>query len=118
MAVDVLKQMRERLAQETLRRQALEATPEMQATADSKAKVYAYTKPIPDDLWIKCPTCNGVMFRDDFEKTSRSVRSAAIITVLTAASASRRSSMKVLLSSLIPRWRAETRLSSKATRRN
>ncbi len=68
MAVDVLKQMRERLAQETLRRQALEASPDLQVAADGEDKVYAYAKPIPDDLWIKCPACNGVMFRDDFEK--------------------------------------------------
>jgi acetyl-CoA carboxylase carboxyl transferase subunit beta len=68
MAGDVLKQMRERLAQETLRRQALEASPDLQVAADGEDKVYAYAKPIPDDLWIKCPACNGVMFRDDFER--------------------------------------------------
>ena len=30
-------------------------------------QVYVYKTPIPDDLWIRCPACNGVMFRDDFE---------------------------------------------------
>ncbi len=27
---------------------------------------YAYRQPIPDDLWIKCPACDGIMFRDEF----------------------------------------------------
>ncbi|MDI9497435.1 MAG: acetyl-CoA carboxylase, carboxyltransferase subunit beta [Bacillota bacterium] len=30
------------------------------------ARPYAYRQPIPDDLWIKCPACNGIMFRDEF----------------------------------------------------
>ncbi len=27
---------------------------------------YAYRQPIPDDLWIKCPDCGGIMYRDEF----------------------------------------------------
>ncbi|HHX36952.1 MAG TPA: acetyl-CoA carboxylase carboxyltransferase subunit beta [Clostridiaceae bacterium] len=33
-----------------------------------RARAYAYRQPIPDDLWIKCPECGGVMFRDDFNE--------------------------------------------------
>lgn len=33
-----------------------------------KPRAYSYRQPIPDDLWIKCPECGGVMFRDDFDK--------------------------------------------------
>jgi acetyl-CoA carboxylase carboxyl transferase subunit beta len=68
MVVDVLKQMRERLELESKHRQAQQAGQEEAAAAEGPLKPYAYTKPIPDDLWIRCPTCNGVMFREDFEK--------------------------------------------------
>lgn len=28
---------------------------------------FSYLMPIPDDLWIRCPACQGVMLREDFE---------------------------------------------------
>jgi len=28
---------------------------------------FSYLMPIPDDLWIRCPSCQGVMLREDFE---------------------------------------------------
>ncbi len=62
MVVDVLKQMRERLEIDSAHQQAQKS---------DKKKVYAYTTPIPDDLWIKCPNCNGIMFREDFEKAGQ-----------------------------------------------
>lgn len=31
-------------------------------------RAYAYRQPVPDDLWIRCPECQGIMFRDDFLK--------------------------------------------------
>ena len=33
-------------------------------------RAYAYRQPIPEDLWIKCPECGGVMFRDEFEENN------------------------------------------------
>ncbi len=29
---------------------------------------FSYLMPIPDDLWIRCPACQGVMLREDFEE--------------------------------------------------
>ena len=29
---------------------------------------FSYLMPIPDDLWIRCPACQGIMLREDFEK--------------------------------------------------
>ncbi|MDD2533882.1 MAG: acetyl-CoA carboxylase, carboxyltransferase subunit beta [Eubacteriales bacterium] len=68
MGVDVLKQMRDRLAADTLHQQAQRAARGEVPVDAVTAKAYAYTKPVPDDLWIKCPTCEGVMFREAFEK--------------------------------------------------
>ncbi len=75
MVVDVLKQMRDRLEADSQRQQAEDAETaaiekQNKKPQDSASKVYAYKNPIPDDLWIKCPTCNGVMFREDFEKAN------------------------------------------------
>lgn len=28
----------------------------------------SYLQPIPDDLWVRCPSCGGAMFREDFER--------------------------------------------------
>ena len=62
MVVDVLRQMRERLNADIAYEQSKSGNNE------KAEKVYAYQNPIPDDLWIKCPACQGVMFREDFEK--------------------------------------------------
>jgi acyl-CoA carboxylase subunit beta len=73
MVVDTLKQMRERLEADS--RHAVEEAAQLEmeerAAGDptDSATVYAYRTPIPDDLWIKCPSCSGIMFREDFEKT-------------------------------------------------
>ena len=61
MVVDVLRQMRERLDTDM-------ALADASARNISEEKVYAYKTPVPDDLWIKCPACQGVMFKEDFEK--------------------------------------------------
>ena len=29
---------------------------------------FSYLMPIPDDLWIRCPSCQGVMLIEDFEE--------------------------------------------------
>ena len=29
---------------------------------------FSYLMPIPDDMWVKCPSCQGVMLREDFEE--------------------------------------------------
>lgn len=70
MVVEVLKKMRDRLdldTQQTLQNQKQKADAQGTA-AQSDEKVYAYKTPVPDDLWLRCPTCNGVMFREDFER--------------------------------------------------
>ena len=68
MGVDVLKQMRDRLAADSKHQQAQRAARGELPVGEETAKPYAYDKPIPDDLWIKCPSCEGVMFREQFEK--------------------------------------------------
>ena len=29
---------------------------------------FSYLMPIPDDMWVKCPSCKGAMLREDFEE--------------------------------------------------
>ena len=29
---------------------------------------FSYLTPIPDDMWLRCPSCQGVMLREDFEE--------------------------------------------------
>ncbi|MBP7402831.1 MAG: acetyl-CoA carboxylase carboxyl transferase subunit beta, partial [Clostridia bacterium] len=36
------------------------------ASRPAPAREFEYRKPIPDDLWVRCPECGGVMARDDF----------------------------------------------------
>lgn len=57
MVVDVLRQMRERLNVDNQHEQERNREHE---------QVYTYKTPIPDDLWLKCPACDGIIFRDDF----------------------------------------------------
>ncbi len=71
MVVDVLKKMRERLENDSqLEQQEIAQQAEADVAAGlPETKVYAYKMPIPDDLWIKCPSCNGVMFSEEFAKS-------------------------------------------------
>jgi|LSQX01.1.fsa_nt_gb acetyl-CoA carboxylase carboxyl transferase subunit beta len=64
MVVDALKQMRERLETDT----QLRLVRPSQHSAGADDEVFTYYRPVPVDLWIKCPACSGVMFREDFEK--------------------------------------------------
>ncbi|MDD2441188.1 MAG: acetyl-CoA carboxylase carboxyltransferase subunit alpha [Eubacteriales bacterium] len=64
MVVDALKQMRERLETDT----QLRLVRPNQQSAGADDEVFTYYRPVPVDLWIKCPACSGVMFREDFEK--------------------------------------------------
>ena len=50
-------------------RRSDEARPES-AEETPSARPYAYRQPIPDDLWIKCPACSGIMFRDEFQQNA------------------------------------------------
>jgi acetyl-CoA carboxylase carboxyl transferase subunit beta len=74
MVVEVLKQMRDRLDYDSRQNhqsdfgQISEQNEIVKTGKTAKSEVYAYRQPIPDDLWIRCPACNGVMFRDDFEQ--------------------------------------------------
>lgn len=64
MVVDTLRAMRERLEADA--RFTRQQTIESQDLQD----VPAEAKPIPDDLWVRCPSCGAAMFRDDFERTA------------------------------------------------
>ena len=67
MVVDALRQMRERLETDTQLRLVKPVLRPDDETKPAEPE-YAYRKPVPVDLWIKCPNCNGVMFREDFDK--------------------------------------------------
>lgn len=70
MVVEVLKKMRDRLDLDTMHTQQQKQNSEEARGGDAKEKVYAYKMPVPDDLWLRCPECNGVMFREDFERAA------------------------------------------------
>ena len=40
----------------------------IKTTAANSKKPYAYRRPIPDDLWIKCPGCDHIVSKDAFYK--------------------------------------------------
>jgi acetyl-CoA carboxylase carboxyl transferase subunit beta len=65
MVVEALRKMRERLEADT---QLHIVNAPDQENAQAAEREYAYRKPVPVDLWIKCPNCSGVMFRDDFDQ--------------------------------------------------
>lgn len=65
MVVEALRKMRERLEADT--QLHLINTPGQENGQPAELE-YAYRKPVPVDLWIKCPNCSGVMFRDDFDQ--------------------------------------------------
>ncbi|MDW7658914.1 MAG: hypothetical protein SCM11_17235, partial [Bacillota bacterium] len=65
MVVDALRQMRERLETDS---QLRLVSPVRSAAAQEEEQPYTYYRPVPVDLWIKCPNCSGVMFRDDFDR--------------------------------------------------
>ncbi len=58
MVVSVLRQMRDRME-----RDQTEA-----ASKQQSGNAFAYQTPIPDDLWIRCPECGGVMAREEFDR--------------------------------------------------
>ncbi len=61
MAIDLLRDMRDRLEND--------ARFSPQQTIESH-DLQENTEPrnIPDDLWVRCKSCGGAMFRDDFER--------------------------------------------------
>ena len=60
MALDLLRGMRDRL--ETDARYSRQQTVEAHDLQETSAE----TRALPDDLWVRCPSCGGAMFRDDF----------------------------------------------------
>ncbi len=52
-------------------RQTAKPETEAEAAEVGKRRPLSYQQPIPDDLWIKCPACGGVMFREDFENANQ-----------------------------------------------
>jgi acyl-CoA carboxylase subunit beta len=64
MVVEALRQIRQRLETDS----QLRLVKPVHANQDEEEKPYTYHRPVPVDLWIKCPNCGGVMFRDDFEQ--------------------------------------------------
>ena len=65
MVVEALRKMRERLEADT---QLHLINAPGQENGQPAELEYAYRKPVPVDLWIKCPNCSGVMFREDFDQ--------------------------------------------------
>ncbi len=39
-----------------------------QKNAASEERPFTYKQPIPDDLWVRCPECKAIMYREDFER--------------------------------------------------
>lgn len=65
MVVDALRQMRERLETDS---QLRLVSPVRPADDPDREQPYTYYRPVPVDLWIKCPNCSGVMFREEFDR--------------------------------------------------
>ncbi len=71
----ITEKLRKRIDEEALLSDAKAMT---QAEEDRKTaqrgdslpsrRAYSYQQPIPEDLWIKCPVCGEVVFRDEFEE--------------------------------------------------
>ncbi len=71
---DLFAQMRARLEankdyldQQEAQTKSTASTPDDRCTYPPKDS-FSYSMPVPDDLWVRCPTCQGVMIREDFEK--------------------------------------------------
>ncbi len=67
---DTFAQIRARLEADNRYMEELENAERKTAEA-SPAGVkdsFSYVRPIPDDMWIKCTSCQGVMLREDFEE--------------------------------------------------
>ena len=59
MVVHVLRQMRDRMERD------------LPETGRNRTEgPFDYRTPVPDDLWIRCPECGGVMAREDFERAA------------------------------------------------
>lgn len=68
---DPFSLIRKRLAEDTVFRDR-QIQSEKQNVAGEVGQIgvkdrFSYLMPIPDDLWIRCPSCQGVMLREDFE---------------------------------------------------
>ncbi len=61
--------------------------PKIQQTDPSERRT------VPEGLWIKCPSCETVLYKTDLEKNSTSARSAATTTASARARGSTPSSM-------------------------
>jgi len=69
---DTFSQMRARLDADNKYLKDQETTEKTSTAADAgQAGVkdrFSYLMPIPDDMWLRCPSCQGVMLREDFEE--------------------------------------------------
>jgi acetyl-CoA carboxylase carboxyl transferase beta subunit/acetyl-CoA carboxylase carboxyl transferase alpha subunit len=41
------------------------------ALTDDNQPIYAYQQMVADDLWLKCPACQGIIFKASFEKANQ-----------------------------------------------
>lgn len=71
MAKDLFSNLRKRVEQESIISEAIQSqqmTYLNKEEEESKRRPLSYQQPIPDDMWIRCPSCNGAMFKEDFEQ--------------------------------------------------
>lgn len=70
---ELFSRLKKRVAQEGIISEAIQNNyVEEDGNKDSlkgeyKRRPLSYQQPIPDDMWVRCPSCNGAMLKEDFE---------------------------------------------------
>lgn len=68
---DTFAQIRARLEADNKyldEQESTEKKPSAEASQAGLKDSFSYVRPIPDDMWIKCTACQGLMLREDFEE--------------------------------------------------
>lgn len=69
MTEDFIKKLRKKVEDEALMNDALAIGRERRRDPGARQeRPYSYKQPIPDDLWIQCPECKAIMYREDFDR--------------------------------------------------
>ncbi len=70
MTDSMFKNIRKRVEDETRMADAIALSRSRQRSRGDAADgiPFSYKQPIPDDLWIRCPECKAVMYREDFAR--------------------------------------------------
>ena len=74
MSDHIFSHLKKRVQDESVLLESLQAQPQQDAGGEDSTQTeqtrrpFSYQQPIPDDLWVRCPSCSGVMFREDFER--------------------------------------------------